>query len=179
MNTVKPPNSHTPNSHTYPNSQTLFEINFSNDKQKKETNPPGTQIVTKYPNSHTYLNSKIFLVPCFFVLTKMWLFGGSWVFKIRRVPIWTKFTSKVDLSRQKEIFASESLSPRSFEVAARRPLIRRQVRHISNLSLVTLRSKAKRIIGPFQILPKIWLNNFLRTFYITSRSSLSWIQRLK
>ena len=105
--TLEPPNSHTPNSHTYPNSHTFFGltkmwlfgyaysyffgvifsvyeniINYKSSFSHQEIifriknknrvfklesiplmrNLPGTQIVTKYPNSHIYPNSHRFLV---------------------------------------------------------------------------------------------------------------------
>ena len=135
--TAEPPNSHTPKSHTYPNSHTLFGLtkmwlfgyvkdfkrkisqksssrwanhllflkngliqdwtwgcsgNFCSSReitnavflnQKNSNleslptmrNPPSTQIVTKYPYSHTYPNSHTF-----FGFMKMWRFGSYTVF---------------------------------------------------------------------------------------------------
>ena len=59
-------------------------------------NPPGTRIVTKYPNSHTYPNSHHF-----FGLTKMWLFGDySIILRIINNPCFMQ-ELKVKLSSAK------------------------------------------------------------------------------
>ena len=53
-------------------------------------NPPGTQIVTKYPNSHTYPNSHRF-----FGLTKVRLFGDSTVINYNIIVIIISYTFEI------------------------------------------------------------------------------------